>query len=362
MVRTFQARSTTEALRSIKGELGPDAMILRSRTLSSGMLEVEATRNHLTLVSDLPPQEDEPPPVPDLRAELEPVRELLRGFLREAEASRKHGLPPALTPTFVALCDAGVGEGFARSLAAQAVREEKEGDKTDELALRRAVRRLLARKITCAGPLTPSKGERLVVAFVGPTGVGKTTMVSKIAAVSRLQEGRRVGLIAADANRLGAVEQVRRCADILGAPFAMALTREALREALAGMSDAELVLIDTPGRSARDGAEIDALSALFERPPCRIERQLCLAATSKERDNLLAAERFRAVGYQRLLFTKLDDTDTYGGLYALPRATRRPLSYLSRGANIPADLEVASPESVAELILPSEGDADVSGP
>jgi flagellar biosynthesis protein FlhF len=357
MVRTFQARTGAEALRSVRGELGEDAVILESRTLSSGMVEVRASRGHLRLVPA--PRPLERPPMPDLRAELEPVRALLRGFLREADAARRHGIPPVAAATFLALVDAGVPEASARSLAQDAAREASDAD---EAAVRRAARHLLAQRCACAGPIVPEAGGRKVIALFGPTGVGKTTTVSKIAASFALRGGHKVGLVAADAQRLGAIEQVRRYAEILGAPFAVALTRDGLREALASMREASLVLIDTAGRSARASAEVDALAAIFERPPCRIERHLCLAANAKERDNLAAAERFRAVGYQRLLFTKLDETETFGGLYAVARAARRPLSYLSTGPRIPDDLEPAAPERVAGLILPHQGDADESAP
>src|SRR5262249_11375055 len=156
---------------------------------------------------------------------------------------------------------AGVGEGFARSLVSQALRDL---DGADEISIRRAVRALLAKKIPCAGATALEPSERRLVAFFGPTGVGKTTALAKLGATAHLEQGRRVGLVAADATRHGAVEQLRRCAQILGAPFKVAVTRESLKEALDSMRDADLVLIDTPGRSARDAEEIAALAALFE--------------------------------------------------------------------------------------------------
>lgn len=369
-VRTFQAKTTSEALRHIKGEFGPDAVILDTRTLASGLVEVEASRGQLfslprSYEAPRAPvrakrpmvQTATPPPIPDFQRDLEPVRELLRGFMREADVARRHGFPPIAAPTFLALTESGVPEGYARQLALDAAGEP---NVFDELDVRRAARRLMTARTPCAGAVELEPGERRVVAVVGPTGVGKTTVLSKLAALAALRDGQRVGLISADASRLGAIDQVRRFATVLDVPFGVALTREGLRDALGAMREVDVVFVDTAGRSAKDEAELDALSALFEGPPCRIERHLVLAANAKERDNLLAVERFRSAGYQRVLFTKLDETDTYGGIYAAARAAKRPLSYLTRAPQIPEELHPASPEEIAELVLPMEGDTDVS--
>ena len=366
-VRTFKGRTTAEALRSIKGELGADAVIIETRTLESGGVEVEATSGHPLFSRPRSPPANpafrlrhsvvqaSTPPVPDLARELEPVRALLRGFLREADVARRHGFPPLAAPAFLALCEAGVPESLARQLALDAAGEPGVLSESD---VRRVARKLIAARTPCAGGIVAGDGERRVVAFVGPTGVGKTSVLSKVAAIASLRDQKRVGLISADATRLGAIEQVRRYADVLGIPFGIALSREGLREALLSMQGLDLVLIDTGGRSPRDDAELDALAALLERPPCRIERHLCLSANAKEKDNMAAAERFRGGGYQRLLFTKLDETTTFGGLYATVRTARRPVSYLTRAPHSPEDLVPAAPEEIAELVLPSEGDDD----
>lgn len=368
-LRTFQARTTAEALRSIKGELGADAVIHETRTLPSGKVEIQASRGQLALVSSqararpAPTKPARPfvhvavPAIPDLRSDLAPVRALLRDFLKEADASRKHGVPPVAAPVFLALVEAGVSEGLAKTLATDAA----EGA-ADEEAVFSAARVLLASRLPVSGELRVNGEERKVVAFVGPTGVGKTTVLSKLAAMAALQDGHRVGLIAADISRVGALEQVRRYAQVLGASFAVAPSRDGLVEALAQLSDVDIVFIDTAGRSPQHADDMDALAQLFERPPCKIERHLCLSANAKDRDNLQCVERFRAIGFQRVLFTKLDETATFGGIYTAVRAARRPLSYVTRCPDVPEILEPASAESVASLILPfsrSEGDADV---
>ena len=364
-VRKFEGRTTAEALKSLKGELGADAIIHDTRTLRSGRVEIQASRGQLSLVSSqerarpAPTKAARPavrlalPQMPDLRAELEPVRALLRDFLKEADASRKHSVPPVAAPTFLALVEAGVSELLAKPIAIDAA----EGA-ADEGAVFDKARVLLAARLPVSGELRVTPGERKVVAFVGPTGVGKTTVLSKLAAMAALQDGLRVGLIAADVSRIGALDQIRRYAEVLGAAFAVAPTQGGLTEALAGMTDVDLVLIDTAGRSARDADEVQALADLFERPACRIERHLCLSANAKERDNAHCVEHFRRVGYHRVLFTKLDETSTFGGVYGAVRAARRPLSYVTRSPHVPEALEPASAQLIAELILPTQGDAD----
>jgi flagellar biosynthesis protein FlhF len=189
-----------------------------------------------------------------------------------------------------------------------------------------------------------------VVALVGPTGVGKTTTIAKLAANFRLRENRRVGLITVDTYRIAAVEQLRTYADIIDLPMEVVSTPREMREAVERMRSLDLVLMDTAGRSPRDEVKIRELrSLLAEAAPAEVH--LVLSAASSARSLAAAAERFAPVGVTALLITKLDEATGLGNLLALARNCRLPFSYLTDGQNVPDDISIAEAKRLAQLIL-----------
>jgi flagellar biosynthesis protein FlhF len=210
--------------------------------------------------------------------------------------------------------------------------------------------RLLEGEFRVTGPLGVSTGQGAVVALVGPTGVGKTTTVAKLAANYRLRENKRVGLIAVDTYRIAAVEQLRTYADIIDLPMEVVSTPREMREAVTRMRDFDLVLLDTAGRSPRDEVKIQELRAMLaEAEPDEVH--LVVSAVSGARSLTSIAERFAAVGVTAMLVTKLDEATGLGNLVSTARACQLPLSYLTDGQNVPDDIQVAQPAALARLIL-----------
>ena len=178
------------------------------------------------------------------------------------------------------------------------------------------------------------------MALVGPTGVGKTTTIAKLAANYRLREKRRVGLITVDTYRVAAVEQLRTYADIIDLPMEVVATPREMREAVARMSHLDLVLMDTAGRSPRDEVKIQELkSMLAEAEPDEVH--LVLSSTAGAKSLISTAERFADVGTTALLLTKLDEAHSLGHLVSLVRECQLPVSYLTDGQNVPDDIQVA---------------------
>lgn len=191
---------------------------------------------------------------------------------------------------------------------------------------------------------------RRVVALVGPTGVGKTTTVAKLAAQYALFAKRAVGLLTVDTYRIAAVDQLKTYAEIINLPVEVAFSPEEAREALARLGDREIVLMDTAGRSQKNDLQMAEVKAYLEavQPD---EVHLVLSTTTKQRDLEDCLNQFRETGYRQLIFTKLDETDSYGAIFNCSRRARCPITYLTFGQNVPDDIEEASQERLADLLL-----------
>jgi len=185
------------------------------------------------------------------------------------------------------------------------------------------------------------------VAFVGPTGAGKTTTLAKLAARAQLEHGRRVGLVTIDTYRIGAVPQLRAYADILGVPLEVASTPDELSHALARLADRDVVFVDTIGRSPMGGG-VDALVP-FMAVAGADEVHLVIAATTRMQDSLRAARSFARLVPDRLVVTKLDETDDREAVTALASATSLPLAWLGTGQEVPDDIEEPTAARIAAL-------------
>ncbi len=188
------------------------------------------------------------------------------------------------------------------------------------------------------------------ILFAGPTGVGKTTTIAKIASTQSLWENRKVVLMTADTYRIAAVEQLRTYAKILGIPIEIVPEPKDLQGALKKHREADLILLDTAGRSHYDGSRIDELHTLYEAfAPDSVH--LVMASNVKYRDMLDIIERMGVVPLSSLLFTKLDETSSYGTILNVIRDFDLPLSFFTTGQNVPNDIEVARGDRFVNLLL-----------
>ncbi len=193
-------------------------------------------------------------------------------------------------------------------------------------------------------------GARRVVALVGPTGVGKTTTVAKLAARFKLQHGLRVGLLTVDTYRIAAIEQLKTYADIIDLPLAVGGDPESARRALDELGAVDLVLVDTAGRSPKDQPKIHELGELLTRlrPD---EVHLVLSASTSRRSLRATADQFAPARPDRLILTKLDEAETLGAFAAILGRSERPVSYLTTGQSVPDDIEEADRGRLARLIV-----------
>ena len=190
----------------------------------------------------------------------------------------------------------------------------------------------------------------LVIALVGPTGVGKTTTTAKIAASCRFHRGARVALVTCDTYRVAAVAQLRTYAEILGMPLHVADRPEQMADLLERLRDVDIVIIDTPGRSQRDEGRLDELGRFLDAAqPDQVH--LVLSGTAGEQVLLKEAEAFLPLGVDRIVLTKLDEAVSFGMLVEVLSRIGRELSFVTTGQEVPADIEPASGDVLANMVL-----------
>ena len=222
---------------------------------------------------------------------------------------------------------------------------------------------LIEREVRCAPPIRPRTGHREIITLIGPTGVGKTTTLAKLAGHFQCHAGLRVGLITVDQHRVGAVEQLQTYAEIMQVPFRTASSPVELRAAIDGLDDVDLILIDTAGRSPKDNQKLAELRELMRvANPDHV--LLVLSLIAGPRSISWIAEQFASAGPTSLVLTKLDETAHCGSILSATRRLALPIQYLTTGQNVPDQIETANPQRIARLILGQEkisGDQSVDG-
>jgi flagellar biosynthesis protein FlhF len=192
-----------------------------------------------------------------------------------------------------------------------------------------------------------------VVALVGPTGVGKTTTLAKLAANFRLRDGLRMGLVTVDTYRVAAVEQLRTYAEIIDLPMKVVTSPRDMRRALDELQGLDLVLIDTAGRSPRDDLKIQELKSLLAE--ARVDEvHLVLSLVASARSLEATAEKCAPAGPTSMILTKLDEAVGMGLLMSVARRVPLPVSYLTTGQDVPDDIEPAQARRMARLVLGEE--------
>ena len=411
-VRTFSAQSLAEALELVRNALGPDAVILETREIQrprwqfwkreerwievSAGTGIQAPSRFLRGPSSRPsvipqttpaPTEGatqppnptsirlhEPsalgavsrpalPPVvvPPVAAELAAgqvamSRQLLSiqqmvAQLSQQSAARADELPLDQFEVFTRLIDAEVDESLARELVAK-LHQQSPAESSFEV-LRPKLQSLLEAGIRCAPPIAVTPGRRRVVALVGPTGVGKTTTIAKLAANLRIRDGVKMGLVTVDTFRIAAVEQLRTYAEIIDLPMKVVTTALEMRRALDELAGLDLILIDTAGRSPRDDLKIQELRLLLEEAQVD-EVHLVLSLVASLKSLQTTAAQFTQAGATSLVLTKLDEALGMGALASVARRIPLPISYLTTGQDVPNDIEPASARRVARLVLGDE--------
>ena len=220
--------------------------------------------------------------------------------------------------------------------------------KDDDLDKTEILRDIFERDI-----LVTNKGLKGKVVLVGPTGVGKTTTIAKLAGRLALVEKKKVGLITIDTYRIGAIEQLKTYAEIMNIPFKVVITIKEMEDAIESMSDCDVVLIDTTGRSSKNTMQISELRAFVQKAePDYVN--MVISATTKNKDIKSILKGYSELEYGSVIITKLDETTVYGSIYNISRNANKPVSFITIGQNVPDDIKVSTKEELTRFILGEE--------
>lgn len=220
--------------------------------------------------------------------------------------------------------------------------------KDDDLDKTEILRDIFERDI-----LVTNKGLKGKVVLVGPTGVGKTTTIAKLAGRLALVEKKKVGLITIDTYRIGAIEQLKTYAEIMNIPFKVVITIKEMEDAIESMSDCDVVLIDTTGRSSKNTMQISELRAFVQKAePDYVN--MVISATTKNKDIKSILKGYSELEYGSVIITKLDETTVYGSIYNISRNANKPVSFITTGQNVPDDIKVSTKEELTRFILGEE--------
>jgi flagellar biosynthesis protein FlhF len=407
-VKRFEGVDMQEVLRLVKHELGPNAIILSTRQIKRGggafgmfgrpMIEVTAavdrdggassegqgllgrrstpaasegvsTRETTDLTRVLEPlqrdmdqvkellyqlaaKERLSPPVnvSGLEREFTVIKKMVEHLVQQQQDGNGPLFVGTLMPCYQRLLVSGMEEDLARRLAEKVQNSLAQEQLAEEQYVRNYFASTLIKTTPIHGSLPLTAGQCTTVAFVGPTGVGKTTTIAKLAAHYALGSKKKVALLTLDTYRIAAVEQLRTFAKIIGLSVDVVLSEAEMEQALARHRDKDLVLIDTAGRSQRDELQMAELVSCFAGGK-RAILYLVLSATASASNLIETIERFKPLTLTSLIFTKLDECNAFGTLLSTALRTQLPLSYFTTGQRVPEDIEIATAERVVDLIL-----------
>ncbi|MDD2466599.1 MAG: flagellar biosynthesis protein FlhF [Desulfobulbus sp.] len=433
-VKVFEAKDMATGLKMVKEALGPDALILSTRTIRSGkfgmlgkpMMEITAAvdngwqepksapqpRQDQSLQQYSPQQErqfqprqysqaqeeityeeiwnknrsdiphtrstsavrsaadfrESNPENQDIHRELAELRNMVKGLSNriaapEAVPQRKAYVEPEFTaPAATGAADPIVslltGYGLNQETAQVVARFSRDTlDQAEQLShadLSRILKSTIARLFTTQPLFTEETNSQRRISLIGPTGVGKTTTLAKIAAHYLSQYGGRIGLITIDTYRIAAIEQLKVYCEIMRLPLEVVIKPQELEQALDKFQDFDLILIDTAGRSPRSGVDIQELAA-FLKPRLKIENNLMLSATTREREVEETIRRFSLLPINNFIFSKIDECDQLGVLLNIHYKNDTPISFLTNGQRVPEDLLMPTPQDIADLIINDHG-------
>jgi flagellar biosynthesis protein FlhF len=377
IVRSYTGRTVPEALEKVKNDLGDSALIIETRAVREPGLLGRRCGYEVVAAADGSPAgrsatraaTAEPQVKPWRAPALEvPVAHQASSLARDrGVGDAAIGLEEELVSIRRQLARLASGQGAPRGhlsddLAASLDDSELPGELVAELdeAMAKAGDRLevgrqrdflglvLARNLPCAGALDWDATRRLML--VGPTGVGKTTTLAKLAGELVLQRGRRVALITIDTYRVGAQDQLRAYADLLDVPLEVATTPAQFGALMRRYESYDNVLVDTAGRSPADATRIHELKGFCRAVP-GLNVMLALAATSGRAEFAAVVERFSILPVAHAVITKLDECAAPGRLYGCLRRHRLPINYVTNGQEVPNDIAPADAATLAGRVL-----------
>lgn len=295
------------------------------------------------------------PAVPEKKPEPETVVKQVVKTVSEDEGNEVQNVDPELLKfmklLYNTMIENEVNEKVANSIIDETRKSAKPGMPFD-YALANTYQKMILKFGTPKAIVPATRGPK-VVFFIGPTGVGKTTTIAKIASKFSVDEGKKIALLTADTYRIAAAEQLRTYANILEVPFRVIYTVEEVEQALEDFAAYDYILVDTAGHSHQNEVQREQMNAFIHSVDGLAEKEifLVLSATTKYRDLISISDTYTAMTDYKLIFTKLDETTTLGNLLNLKLHTGTTISYVTNGQNVPDDIAPFNPQKTVKLLL-----------
>lgn len=353
IIKKYVADSMTDAINIIKMELGSEAVILSKRSIKQKGIKglFLPKKIEVTAALDEPikaePQVEKIEPrafeekkevEKEVEKELTQVKDMLKQLVDEKKVKKQKKL------------------GIKKLLLERDVNEEIINEISSDIKNKDEYKNIV--RIPDSAYLDEIQNiinvcnddEGRIHAFIGPTGVGKTTTIAKIAAIKSLDSKKKVGLITIDTYRIGAVEQLKIYADILGIPFEIINSIDNIEKSLDNLKDCDMIFVDTTGRSLKNVMQLSELKLYLDRiKPDKT--YLVLSMTTKYNDLVQILKGFEVMQYNSIILTKIDETTTYGSILNIAYNAKVPISYITIGQNVPDDIEEASIEKLLDLVV-----------
>ncbi|MFC2950092.1 flagellar biosynthesis protein FlhF [Virgibacillus sediminis] len=368
-VKKYVAPTMPEAMNKVRKELGTEAVILQSKEIQSGGILGLFKKTNIEVIAALdPPVNQEPvadkwqPQVNEpaeksgnfgdqrMAADQEIMKEIknLRKLMEQHSSSLQE-YSTSYQEVYRHLIQQEVDQELARSIVEETIETygEPEGEEDTKQCMRNTLS-LIKGKLNSL-PFEGITYDEKIIQLVGPTGVGKTTTLAKIAAKCVLEDNKRVAFITTDTYRIAAVEQLKTYARILDIPMEVAYTLEDYQQAIKKFEAYDLILVDTAGRNFRDGRYVSELRAYME-IPVTVHNYLVLSLTAKPKDIMEIMEQFKQIPIKQAIFTKTDETTQYGSMLNTALIHRLGIAYTATGQEVPEDLEKMGSDKLLQYV------------
>jgi len=346
-VKKYRGKTINDALARVKNVLGPEAMIISTKKLRErdgyNGFEVAAmqARDDISDTSSSPYME--------VKSELMSIKEMIYLLNHSGGITEALMMNPGTMNLYAKLIRNGVDDHYARMFLERA--GVIKGDSSyDTSSIKKKTIKEIMKVVEIKNPFDSQNGRQIIAAFIGTTGVGKTTTIAKLAAQLMFTAKRKVGLISIDNYRIGAMEQLKTYASILGIPCFPAFNRKDLLFALKRMGGRDVVLIDTAGQSHYDKPRITELKNMIAGDPF-ISSHLLMSVSTTDSEMSKAATNFSPLEFQSYIFTKIDEAERCGSVINQIMKLPLPISYITTGQNVPEDIERANKKRILNLLF-----------
>lgn len=366
-VKKFTAKDMAEAMTKVRSELGKDAVILNSKNVETGGFLGFFSKNSVEVIAAIDPEAGKPAPKKPvskkmsksvnnnadssekLKKDIEELKSAVKR-INVSNTSTSGEYPETLKEIDEILEMQEVKPDLRVKIMTQLL---KKWYKSEESAEAEEIQQWLKSAVGELLPEHPPLNHKKYLNVFGPTGVGKTTTIAKIAAKAVVQEGKKVAFITTDTYRIAAIEQLKTYADILNVPVEVAYSMEDFKKAKLKYASYDFILIDSAGRNFRNKLYVEQLKELIDFES-EMENHLVLSVTSKYRDMVSIIEQFKLIKIDSFIFTKFDETGSTGSVMNASYDFQKPVSYLTTGQNVPDDIIEAGKSEIVDFVLRSE--------